>query len=143
MNDYPFDIFYWDASAVLSTLLNDEHSREARSLVQREALHLGSSLTWAEVHAVLSRVKQEGLLAPMLVDSSLATLDAGPWRWLTISPDFGITREMAKHHVLRGADLWHLTVTKSLLQEFPNLRVVTFDQRLARATVEEGLNSLP
>ncbi|HLS89213.1 MAG TPA: hypothetical protein VK008_06265 [Sphingobacteriaceae bacterium] len=62
--------------------------------------------------------KREGLLPPMSVDSSPATLDAGPWRWLNISPDFGLTREMAKEHVLRGADLWHLAATKSLQQEF-------------------------
>ncbi|MGH2424940.1 MAG: hypothetical protein ACRDF1_01465 [bacterium] len=39
---------------------------------------------------------------------------------------------------LRGADLWHLCTAKSLQSELPELRILTFDARLATAARGEG-----
>jgi hypothetical protein len=41
-------VYYWDTSAVLSALLQDIHSQEALDLLEREAVHLTSTLTGAE-----------------------------------------------------------------------------------------------
>jgi hypothetical protein len=43
---------------------------------------------------------------------------------------------------LRGADLWHLALAKTLQADLPELGLVTFDEALAEAAVGEGL-SLP
>lgn len=132
-------VIYWDSSAVLSTLLQDNHSEPALHWAGSDAVHLLSSLALAEVYAVLSRIKRERLLAKILVESSLDALESGPWRRLTISPDAGEVRKLALKWSLRGADLWHLAAAKTLRRELPELLVLTFDQRLYQASAGENI----
>lgn len=44
---------YWDASAVLSALMLDEYSDQAQEWSKRDGIHLVSTLSCAEVYAVL------------------------------------------------------------------------------------------
>jgi hypothetical protein len=48
-------------------------------------------------------------------------------------------RTLADKWSLRGADLWHLCAAKSLVSEFPELKVFSFDNRLNAAAKEEAL----
>jgi hypothetical protein len=41
---------------------------------------------------------------------------------------------------LRGADLWHLATADTLRRELPDLKVITFDSRLAVASQGIGLD---
>ncbi len=50
-------VIYSDASAVLSALIKDAHSEKAQEWANREGIHLLSSLTYAEVIAVISRMQ--------------------------------------------------------------------------------------
>ena len=52
-------VLYWDASAVLSALLKDDHSREAQRWASRSGYHFLSTLACAEVSAVLRRIARE------------------------------------------------------------------------------------
>ena len=132
-------ILYWDASAILSALVQDTHSRVAARWSARDGLHLVSTLGWAETTAVLHRLAGENHLTKVLLDSALESLAAGPWRLIQRGPDQDSIDSLAVRHALRGADLWHLAQAHSLLGELPGLKMLTFDRRLRTAAESEGL----
>ncbi len=132
-------VIYWDSSAILSTLLQDDHSEQALQYAGLNTTHLISSLAVAETHAVLTRIKRERLLADLLIEAALETLGTGPWRHLGIGPRAVEIKKMAQKWPLRGADLWHLAAAKTLQQELPELIILTFDQRLHSAASGENL----
>ncbi len=130
---------YWDTSAVLSALFRDGHSDEASRRARGSAVHFLSTLAWAEVHAVIARIGRERVLAKVLVAAAREVLEEGPWRRLNASPDWKLMRSLSSKWPLRGADLWHLAVAKSLQTELPELTFFSFDSRLAAAAQGEGL----
>jgi predicted nucleic acid-binding protein len=132
-------ILYWDASAILSALVQDTHSKVAARWSGHEGLHLVSTLGWAETTAVLHRLADEGHFTNVLLDSALESLAAGPWRLVQRGPDRVAIDSLAARHSLRGADLWHLAQVRTLLGELPSLKILTFDRRLREAAGSEGL----
>lgn len=132
-------VLYWDSSAILSALFSDAHSREAVAWARRPGVHLLSTLGWAEVHAVISRIGRERALAEILVRAARETLDRGPWRRVNASPEWELIRALSSKWQLRGADLWHLSASKTLQTELPELRILSFDTRLRAAARGEGL----
>jgi len=132
-------VIYWDASAILSVLFKDSHSHIATKWAVKDAVHFLSTLAYAEICAVMSRMKKEHVLSDILIKSGLEVLDQGPWRRIRISPEWEITRDLFQKWPLRGADLWHLAASKSLQKEFPELMVLTFDSRLKMAAKGEAL----
>ena len=136
----PSQIIYWDASAILSVLFQDSHSAVARPLAQKDGFHLISTLAYAETCAVIARLKRENVLANVLIKSAFEVLKRGPWRQLTFSPDWEIVYSLSNKWPLRGADLWHLAIAKSLHSQLPELSLLTFDARLREAAKGEGLS---
>jgi len=130
---------YWDSSAILSALFRDEHSDEAGRHARSPAVHFLSTLAWSEVHAVIARLQRERALGKSLVAASREALEDGPWRRLNAAPDWKVVRDLSLKWPLRGADLWHLAVAKSLQGELPELALLSFDARLAVAAKGEGL----
>jgi predicted nucleic acid-binding protein len=130
---------YWDSSAVLSALFRDEHSTAASKRAIEPAVHFLSTLAWAEVLAVIARIERERVLAKVLVAAAREALDEGPWRRLNAVPDWKQVRCLSSKWPLRGADLWHLAVAKSLQTELPELTFMSFDARLKAAAHGEGL----
>lgn len=130
---------YWDASAVLSTLFQDIHSPDAVAWLGRSQVHLLSSLARAEILAVIGRLGRDRRVSPVLTSAALTAFDAGPWRSLNDVPATRYLASLAKAWPLRGADLWHLALAKTLHQELPELMMLTYDDRLATAAVGEGL----
>src|SRR5205807_2699653 len=94
-------------------------------------LHLLSSLTWAETHAVLARIERERVMANVLVEAAREALDTGPWRRVTVSPEWKRMRALASKWPLRGADLWHLAAALSLKDDLAELQLLSYDTRLA------------
>ena len=88
---------------------------------------------------MIARIEREGALTAILVKAAREALDLGPWRRVNISPDWRLVRDLAPKGALRGADLWHLCAAKTLQAELPDLKVITFDTRLATAARAEGL----
>jgi len=132
-------VIYWDASAVLSVLFKDKHSEKAINLLRREGVHLISSLSYAEVHAVISRIRRESLLSDVLINASYESLEEGPWRRLYLIPDWVKFKSLSQKWPLRGADLWHLAIAKTLQKRIPELYLLTFDNRMLVAAMGEGL----
>lgn len=132
-------VIYWDASAVLSALFKDKYSEEAMNWSRREGVHLISSLSYAEIYAVMSRIKREGLLSDVLINAAYESLEEGPWRRLYLIPDWSKFKSLSQKWPLRGADLWHLSTAKTLQKRIPELHLLTYDSRLMAAAMGEGL----
>ncbi len=137
--DKSVQVIYWDASAVLSALFTDTHSKTAKKWSAAEGVHFLSTLTFAEVTAVISRMQRERILADRLSQAAFEVLDNGPWRRISSLPDWNMIRSLSAKWPLRGADLWHLAAAKSLLREFPELFLLSFDNRLKSAAEGEAL----
>lgn len=132
-------VLYWDASAILSALIKDTWSEEAQKWARKEGVHLLSSLAYAEVLAVLFRMKRERMMAEVLVEAALETLENGPWRRVNLGPTWGLMDELSKRWPLRGADLWHLSAVKSVREHLPEVKFLTFDTRLRAAAQGEKI----
>ncbi|MGH7686044.1 MAG: type II toxin-antitoxin system VapC family toxin [Candidatus Dormibacteria bacterium] len=132
-------VVYWDASAVLSVLIHDAHSARASAVARRAVTHLISTLAYAEVSAVIARVERNRDLPTALADAARELVHNGPWRRLVLQPDWASIDDLASSWPLRGADLWHLATAMTLRRELPEVRMATFDSRLAAAAADLGL----
>ncbi len=133
-------VIYWDSSAILSALITDTHSNTAKKWADETGLHFISTLAYAEVSAVIARMKREHILVETLVNAAFEVLDQGPWRRIYTWPEWEIVRTLSAKWPLRGADLWHLAAATTLRKEFPELTFLTFDQRLKKAAKGEKLD---
>jgi len=134
-------VIYWDASAILSTLFKDSYTERAAAWAEIEGVHFISTLAYSEVCAVIARMKKDRILSDPLVSVSYEMLEQGPWRRLTASPEWETQKSLSEKWSLRGADLWHLSTSKRLQSEIPELILVTFDIRLEKAAQGEGLGT--
>jgi predicted nucleic acid-binding protein len=133
-------VVYWDASALVSMLVEDRHSAAARRVAGDAASsHFVSSLALAEAHAVIGRLVREGILAPERLRDVRARLSGGPWRETRVHPDAGRLGDLALRHPLRGADLWHLAAALALAELLPGVELLSFDEPLGAAAAAEGL----
>ncbi len=96
-----------------------------------------SSLALAEVLAAIHRLRREGDAATAAV--ALDEVQRPPWVQMQETPDPFVLEQTAARWPLRGADLWHLALAKTLQQEQPSLRLLSFDRRLTEAAAGEGL----
>ena len=134
-------VVYWDSSAVLSALFTDSNSLAAQKWSGAKGVHFMSTLTFAEVSAVIHRMQRERLLAETLSQAAFEVLDNGPWRRISTWPQWNIIRSLSAKCPLRGADLWHLATAKSMHGEFPEMCLLSFDKRLIKAAESEGLGN--
>ena len=135
-------LIYWDSSAILSALFTDTHSDKAKKYADETGLHFISTLAYAEVSAVIYRMKREHILAETLVNAAFEVLDQGPWRRIFTWPEWEIVRDLSARWTLRGADLWHLATATTLRIELPELALLTFDKRLEKAARGEALYNI-
>lgn len=132
-------VIYWDSSAVLSALFTDSNSRTAQKWSGAKGVHFVSTLTFAEVSAVIYRMQRERLISETLCQAAFEVLDNGPWRRISTWPQWEIIRSLSAKYPLRGADLWQLATAKSMHAEFPELCLLSFDKRLITAAKSESL----
>ena len=132
-------VIYWDASAILSALVEDDHTDQAQEWLKKRGAHVVSTLSYAEVLAVFERLRRSGVVSEKLVDRSLEGLERGPWQRLDLQPDWGDIRSLASQWSLRGADLWHLSTAMGLRREIGEMILLTFDKRLRLAAQGAGL----
>lgn len=132
-------VTYWDTSALVATLFVETRSAEARTLAGSAGMHLISSLAWAELHAVLARTRRTQSLPEATVDAMQAAVVAGPWHYVNAAPRQDFCQSLARRWGLRGADLWHLALAKTLWTDLPELTFAVYDNRLAEAAAGEGI----
>ena len=129
-------VVYWDASAVLSLLFDDIHTENALSWWKRSrTVHLLSSLAFVETVAVIGRLGRTGFLDAPLAEKAYANLPPGAGGKQVFSrPSLPA---YARRWPVRGADLWHLACACTPRRQLPELRLLTFDNRLHEAAVGE------
>jgi len=132
-------VYYWDASAVISALLDDEHGAEARRRLRLAGTHLLSSLTHAESASVLRRLVRSGDLSARQSEQAVGALDSARWTVTEAAPERRLVRQISSRHRLFGADLWHLALAMTMSRELPGLELVTFDRELREAATAESL----
>jgi predicted nucleic acid-binding protein len=132
-------VIYWDASAILSTLIEDKHSSDAQYWVTQEGMHFMSTLSCSETYAVLHRMRRERQLAKEHILAALKALKSGPWRHLNIIPEWPMIKKLSIKWSLRGADLWHLAVTKTFQKEITEVLLLTYDAKLKVAAQGENI----
>ena len=132
-------VLYWDTSALLSYLFVDSHSAIAQEWAATDGHHLLSSLAHAEACAVVARMTREGIIDESDANAAQATVQNGWWRQLNGLPDRDTVSLLAQKWALRGADLWHLAMAVSLREELPELKLISFDDKLNKAATGEGL----
>lgn len=140
MAENAYVVVYWDTSAILSVLLQDNHTEEARKRAREKGLHLISTLAYAETCSVILRMRKEGALDDALAGAAMNALHGAPWSRVTAWPDWKIVRPIASKWFLRGADLWHLGTAKTLQEQLQEIILLTFDARLLSAARGEGLS---
>jgi len=121
-------------------VIADVHSTKATTLARSHDAHLLSTLAFAETFAVVARLEREGSLPTALADAARDVVVNGPWRRLALQPDWKSVEALAARWPLRGADLWHLASADTLRRELPNLKIITFDARLAVASQGIGID---
>lgn len=132
---------YWDASAVLSLLFPDSHSHAATAYAARESENIVSSLALSEIYAALERARKSGVRSEALIAESKRRLERGGWRYVRISPRRAILQALGPKYALNGAGLWHLALAKTLNEERPELRLLSFDAKLVEAACGEGFSA--
>lgn len=132
---------YWDPTSILSALFQDSNSETAINMSKREGVHLLSALCYAEVSAVLSRIKRRRALNEVLIEVASEALKNGPWRRLNIWPEWSILLALSTKRPLKAVNLWHLASAKTLKKQIPELTLLTFDEELKAAAEEEGLSA--
>lgn len=131
---------YWDASVILSLFTGDDHAEDALFWFSTDSVHLISTLTYAEVCAVLRRFQREHLTPREDVIRTINSLHIAPWRRLNINPAWDVTTDLSEKCTLKGADLWHLSLARTLRNRnlWP-LHLLTYDARLRDAARHQGL----
>lgn len=138
-----YSVVYWDSSGILSALFQDAHSKKILKWLRKKGIHLISSLGYAEVCAVISRLKKEKKLSVVFYEAALDTITAGPLRHLNIQPDRKRIVSLSAKWPLRGADLWHLAAVMTLTEQIPELILLTLDDRMKEAAEGEELAVVP
>jgi predicted nucleic acid-binding protein len=132
-------VVYWDASAILSLLVEDQHSRTAMQTIVTDGVHLLSSLAESEVLAVLQRMKAEKRLSIENHEAILSSFENEPFRYIKIQPERDRINALSGRHILKGADLWHLAATLTITGDLPETKIFTFDNQLIRAAKSENV----
>jgi len=81
-------------------------------------------------------------MAEILVDAAVEVLEGGPWRRVNNSPAWKMMMKLSNKWPLRGADLWHLAMAKTIQDHLPELRLLTYDSRLKVAVQGEGMEPI-
>ena len=108
------NVLYWDASAVISTLVRDVHSDNALTIFKSAATHLVSTLAHAEICAVIARLFHSGSVDRIIVQGILNDYNNGPWQEILSQPEREELAILAMKVSLRGADLWHIACVNTL-----------------------------
>jgi predicted nucleic acid-binding protein len=132
-------VIYWDASAILSALIKDQHSEDAQFWASQDGVHLISSLSYSEVLAVLFRIRREKKMTSQLIHTVLGALESGPWRPLHIAPEWPVMKKLSNRWSLRGADLWHLAAARTFQIHIKETLLLTYDTRLKVAAQGEEI----
>ena len=137
---------FWDASAVVSLLLDEPASAQAHRWFQEDPQLLVWWATELECVSAISRREREGALDLRTSAIALHRLDALARQWIEVQPVLavrGLARRLLRVHPLRAADSLQLAAALTVAEQEPaSITFVCLDQRLTEAAMREGLSTI-
>jgi predicted nucleic acid-binding protein len=133
---------FWDSSAILPLLVEEEASRRLQSLAAQDSAMLVWWGSAVECVSALARRERDGTLEERVLTFALHRLQRLASHWQEVDPGDAI-RETAvrfvRVHPLRAADALQLAAAYVAAEQRPaSLTVVTLDERLAGVARKEG-----
>lgn len=137
---------FWDSSALLPLLVEQEASNRARGWLQSDPAVMVWWSARVECASAVERLAREGLLAAIQRKKALELLERMASEWDEMEAVTGI-RETAlrflRVHPLRTADALQLAAAFTAAEQNPpSLEFVCLDQRLIEAAEKEGFQVL-
>jgi predicted nucleic acid-binding protein len=137
---------YWDSSAIISLLVEEESTPALRSLLEKDSGQTVWCLTPVEIASALARRLREGLSAePGEAFRSASRILSDRWREI-VSLELVRSRalRLLNTHPLRAGDVLQLAAALVACDERPEaLPFVCLDDRLRDAARREGFRVLP
>lgn len=137
---------FWDASAILPLLLDEDHSTVLQSELKDDGIQAVWVLTEVEIASALARRAREGVDAADF-DKARSDLKWLAERWIEVdSIDLVRSRaiRLVNVHPLRAADALQLAAALVVSEEQPeSLPFTCLDDRLREAARKEGFAVLP
>jgi predicted nucleic acid-binding protein len=137
---------FWDTSALVPLLLEQEATPEVRSLLAEDPEMAAWWGTAIECVSALARLRREDRLSVREEERVLDLLGILRASWLEVLPSEEV-RDLAvrllRVHSLRAADALQLAAARVWAGSARRPALVTFDERLALAARLEGLRVLP
>lgn len=137
-------IAYFDTSAVVKLLVEEDGSELAEELWRRARDRVASRLVYPEARAALAAAERAGRIDGREQRVATADLDRACLTMTLVGVDADLARRaggLAERHALRGYDAVHLATALSV--EARDLLVITWDGELARAASSAGLAAAP
>lgn len=137
-------IAYFDTSALIKTLLEEDGSQLADELWSRSSARIASRLVYPEARAALAAAQRGGRIDERTQRSTVSDLRSACEAMLLIGVDWSLARQagqLAEQHELRGYDAVHLAT--ALATNAADLLLVTWDRDLARGAAQSGIAITP
>jgi predicted nucleic acid-binding protein len=133
---------YVETSAVLAWLLDEPTAAEVRESVDSAETVVTSELTWVEVERVVARGESSGALRggdAQKLRGSVARQRAA-WMSMTVSAAvLARTGRVFPLEPVRTLDALHLATALEFTKAFQDLRILTFDRRIAENATALGI----
>jgi uncharacterized protein len=133
---------FWDTSAIIPLLLEQEASAEVRPLAETDPDMVAWWGTPLECASAVARLRREGVLSLDEEDEVLGALALFREAWVEVLPGAEVQREamrLLRIHPLKAADALQLGAARV----WAGADLVTLDERLALAARLEGFTVLP
>lgn len=137
---------YLESSAVLSWLLDEPQAEQVRHTVDRAETVLTATLTPVESNRALVRLEAQGLMTQgdRRRLRGLLTRECARWALVELTESIS-TRAGEPFPVepVRSLDAVHIATALEAQELYPDLEVLSFDQRILDNLVPLGLRSSP
>lgn len=137
---------FWETSAVVSLLIEQEATKELRPLFEDDPLMVAWWGTPVECASAAARLRREGVFTLEDEDSVLSLLGRFRSAWLEILPTSDVRDEamrVLRVHSLRVGDALQLAAALIWSGRAREGELVTLDERLSHAARLEGFRVLP
>jgi predicted nucleic acid-binding protein len=133
---------FWDASAIVPLLVGEASTPGVLAEAERDPEIMVWWATQVECVSALARMEREARLDTAGMTNAIDRLDEFVRAWQEVQPVDRIRQtaiRLLRMHGLRAADAFQLSAAISASEERPaSLRIVTLDDRFARAAEREG-----
>ena len=137
---------YAETSAVLSWLLDEDRGDSARSQLTAATAVSTSDLTLIECDRTLRRAAATGRLTADESSQMQAVIDTASAHWTLHGMDAEIvhrSRRAFPREPIRALDAVHLATALAVRNLFPDVRVLSFDDRIRSNAAALGFNVVP